>query len=173
MNETSTIRSSGMGVLAGIAGGVVLLSLYVAFRRVEGHDVWSALEMAGAPWVGARAVRPGPDFRAVGVGLGAHFAISAGWGLLFGLVFHGLSRLGTVVAGLVWGFAVWAVMFWLVLPLAGMTQVIRDLPVGEAVLGHLAFGLAVGVFFMSAQPARVPRRIMGQNSEPRPHSSAG
>ena len=154
MKAMSPIRSEALGALAGVLGGLVLAAFFVAMSWKDGHDLWQPLKLAGYPLLAARALRPGLDNVAIAVGVALHLGISAAWGLSFGLVFHGLSRLGTFVAGLVWGFAAWAVMSWLVLPLADMIDVARAMPLGRAIFAHLLFGATLAVAFMPAQPAR-------------------
>ena len=74
---------------------------------VKGIDPWqTALKGAAAPLSGEAAMRPGFEAGPVLLGLVCHFAVSIGWGLLFGLVAYGVA----------WGIVVWLGMFYVVLP---------------------------------------------------------
>ncbi len=150
-------RAFGGGIVAGIVAGLVLAAYLVGMNVVEGVDVWLALKGAGQPLTGDRAAEPGFDLNAVLVGAGAHFGISIIWGLLFAMLFYGASKLGTVSLGAVWGIVVWLMMYYLVLPLAGMSHVPKMVPLGQAVLTHLIFGLTLGVAFLPFQRPRGQR----------------
>jgi hypothetical protein len=106
---------------------------------------------AAIPLLGERAMAPGFDGTAVLLGLVIHFAISAAWGIVFGLLFQGLSRGATIGAGFAWGFVVWLVMYYLVLPLAGMSEMARSTPIGMAIVSHVLFGLSVALGFLPFQ----------------------
>ena len=126
MEATMTRRNWGRaftgGILAGVVAGLVLAAILVGMNVVEGRDIWPALKGAGMPFLGERAAQPGFDLQAVLVGAGAHFGISIIWGLLFAVLFYGASKLGTVSLGAVWGIVAWLVMYYMVLPLAGLSQ---------------------------------------------------
>ena len=142
------------GVVAGIIGGLVLAAILVVANIAAGGDGWAALKGAAAPFLGARAQADGFDGGAVALGLACHFAISILWGLLFAVISYGLSRGATVLAGALWGIVVWFGMFYLVLPVAGLPGVAQSTPLLDAIVSHLAFGLAVGVGFLPFQHER-------------------
>ncbi|MBI2893644.1 MAG: hypothetical protein HYY06_08835 [Deltaproteobacteria bacterium] len=151
------VPAVGGGLVAGVAGGAVMGILMMFLRALAQRDIWTWLKLAAIPLLGDRATRPGLDPGAVLVGAAVHFAISATWGLVFGILFHGLTRGVTVIAGAVWGITVWLVMFYLVLPVAGAGQVVRTMPVALALFEHLAFGLSVGAGFLPFQRPLVAR----------------
>jgi hypothetical protein len=66
-----------------------------------------------------------------------------------------MSRGATIALGVAWGLVVWLGMYYVVLPLVGLGDMVRATPVGMAVLSHLVFGLGVGLGFAPYQP-RVP-----------------
>jgi hypothetical protein len=153
-------RSGGAfkgGIVAGLVGGLVLSVFLLILNAAGGRDVWMGMKGAGLPFLGERAMRPGFDAVAVGVGVLSHFLVSVAWGLPFGLLFYGLDRARTVVLGVAWGFVVWIGMYYLVLPLAGAGQVARSAPVGMAILTHVLFGLSVALAFLRYQPRRAAR----------------
>lgn len=153
-SELSGRRRITGGVFAGVIGGAVIAIFMLAVSIVKGQDVWSGMKMAGAPFLGERAMLPGFDLGAVLVGVLSHFAVSIVWGVLFGILFHGLGKPATVAVGAIYGIVVWLGMFYVVLPLFGLSEIARSAPVGMAVLEHVLFGLAVGVGFLPFQRRR-------------------
>ena len=146
------------GVVAGIVGGLAL-AVYLAIQAIaQGAALAPVFKGAALPFfspdrVGSPAWDPAP----VALGLIAHLGVSILWGVLFGLLFYGLSRAGTIVAGLFWGLVVWLAMFYVVLPLVGGFGVTQATPLWSAVLMHLVFGLFTAVGFLPFQ-RKVPRR---------------
>jgi uncharacterized membrane protein YagU involved in acid resistance len=159
MEATMTRRNWGRaftgGIVAGVVAGLVLAAILVGMNVVEGRDIWPALKGAGMPFLGERAAQPGFDLQAVLIGAGSHFGISIIWGLLFAVLFYGASKLGTVSLGAAWGIVVWLVMYYVVLPLAGLSELPKMVPLSQAVLTHLVFGLIIGIAFL---PFQRPRR---------------
>jgi hypothetical protein len=158
MERTTDIPSRGHavggGVVAGVIGGAVMEILLLITMRMHGGDIWAAMKGAATPFVHARAQQPGFDAPMVLLGLCCHFAISIIWGALFALLFYGLSKGATVIAGAFWGIVVWLVMYYAVLPIAGLAAAARGTPVANAVIMHVVFGLAVGLGFLPFQRTR-------------------
>lgn len=148
-------RALAGGVVAGIAGGIVISLVMVTTALATAQDVWPVLKGAGAPVLGDRATAPGFDAIAVVLGVAIHFAVSIAWGVVFAALFFGLSRGTTLVAGAVWGVVVWLVMAFVVLPLIGLGELGRGGPIAVAVLEHVLFGFAVGLGFAPYQRPRV------------------
>jgi hypothetical protein len=144
-------RAAGGGALAGLLSGLVLAVVLVMINVSSGGSLWTPLKFAGAPLLGERAMMPGFDAVGVLVGVGTHLAVSAFWGLTFGVVFFGGSRGLTLLAGLAWGFVVWLVMHFGVMPLVGLGAAARQSPYGIAILEHLLFGVVLAVAFLPFQ----------------------
>lgn len=144
-------RALGGGVIAGIVGGIVIAVVMLVINLARGQDVWMGMKGAGAPFLGDRAMQPGFDALAVIVGVLSHFAVSVVWGALFGLSFYGLGRRATIAAGVLWGFVVWLGMYYVVLPIIGLSEMARAAPVAEAIVGHVIFGVAVALGFLPFQ----------------------
>jgi uncharacterized membrane protein YagU involved in acid resistance len=144
----------GGGVVAGLVGGAALALVMLIAALIQGHDIWIGMKGAAAPFLHERAMQPGFDATAVALGVVCHFAVSIVWGVLFAAVWYGLSRGVTIGAGAVWGIVVWLAMYYVVLPVAGLSQMAHETPVGMAILSHLIFGLVVAVSFLPYQRTR-------------------
>lgn len=152
--EQPTIRPGhgvGPGAFAGAMAGVVLAVVRAVTAARAGGESWHPLEIASAPLLGPRALEPGFDATALVLGLVIHLALSVAWGAAFGLFFHGLSRRGTVIAGAFYGLVVWLLMFYVVLPLAGLSEVAATIATRTAIVDHVVFGLAIGIAYAPFQ----------------------
>ena len=72
-------------------------------------------------------------------------------GIAFAAIFYGLSRAGTIVAGVLWGFVVWVVMYYAVLPAFGLAAHASETPIADAVLLHVLFGFVLAIGFLPYQ----------------------
>ncbi|GEM_PF-3059539 len=152
--NTEQTHAAYGGMIAGIVGGVAIAVFMLVMAYSRGGDLWMVFKGAGYPFLGDRALQPGFDALAIAVGTLSHFAVSITWGVLFGLLFFGLSSAATLVAGLLWGVVVWLGMFYVILPLIGAGFMARGMPVSLAVTEHLMFGIAMGVGFLPFQRMR-------------------
>ncbi|UQA58032.1 DUF6789 family protein [Polyangium aurulentum] len=157
--QQTTIAITG-GALSGILGGIAL-SLYMLLATIaRGADPWLAFKFASVAFYGDRALQHGFSADTVIWGILAHFAIAAGWGLLFGLLVFGASRGATVFAGVVWGFVVWIAMYHIVLPLAGLADIAQGSSAAGSIIAHIIFGVSLAIGFLPFQ------RPMGYSSTP-------
>ncbi len=139
------------GIAAGLVGGAVLSIYLLLMNLARGNDLWVVAKAAGAPFLGERSLMPGFDAGAILVGLLSHFAISAIWGALFGLLFFGMPKAATPIAGAMWGLVVWLVMSYVVLPVVGLREMAQSVAPLAAALEHVVFGLVVGLAFIPFQ----------------------
>lgn len=139
------------GLFAGIMGGLALDIFWLLVAWLNALDAWAPLKSPGAVFLGVRARTPGFDLGALAVGQLTHFAVSAFWGLLFGLLVYGVSKPSTVWMGLLWGLFVCAAMFLVVLPMVGLGGMAQSTPVFNAIVQHLLYGLATAVAFLPFQ----------------------
>jgi hypothetical protein len=142
--------------VAGVVGGIVLSVFTLALSLASGADGWLAMKAPASPLLGERALRAGFDAMAIGLGLLSHFATSIVWGVLFGLLFFGLTRLGTLLAGGCWAVVVWIAMRYAVLPALGMGELGAAFPMSIEVFSHLLFGVSAAAAFLPFQRA-LPR----------------
>jgi hypothetical protein len=146
-------QALGGGVVAGIIGGVVLAIMLAIGALAKRQDLWPVFKAAAAPFLKERAFQPGFDGPAILLGVICHFAVSIVWGVLFAVIFFGLPRGPTVVWGLVWGFVVWLVMYYVVMPIAGLPLTATE-PSELPIISHVFFGLAVALGFLPFQRMR-------------------
>jgi nitric oxide reductase large subunit len=146
------------GVVAGIVGGVVMSVFMVLMNVLRGADPYVPLKAASYPFLGELAFEPGLAVAPILLGVATHLMVSIGWGILFGVLFYGLSKAATLGVSLVWGVCVWLGMFYVVLPLAGVGEIARGAPRAMAVIEHLLFGLSIGLGFLPFQRTR-PRPL--------------
>jgi hypothetical protein len=155
-------RALGGGAIAGIVGGIALTIALLFGAWMTGASGWVILKFASLPFLSdARVFQPGFEAGPVLLGVTLHFLVSVGWGVLFALFFYGLSRGGTVLAGLLWGVVVWLAMYYAVMPLLGLGAIARGAPVWPALINHLIFGLFVGLGFLPFQRRIVRRARVG------------
>jgi hypothetical protein len=139
------------GAVAGIAAGGVLTLMMTFMSAVAGHDIWYGMKGAAAPILGGAATGPGFSFLPVMVGLTMHFFISMLWGIGFGFIAYHLDRRTTLIAGGLYGLVVWLGMFYVVLPLVGLSQMAAEAPVVKNALYHVFFGLSIAVPFLALE----------------------
>lgn len=139
------------GLVAGLAGALVFSAVLVAMTHASGGDVWTALKFPGSPFLGNRSLAPGFDPVALLVGVLSHLGVAAVWGLLFSLLFYGLSWPATIAAGALWGVVAWLGMFYVVLPTVRLGSMASRMPAPAAILEHVAFGLAMALAFLPFQ----------------------
>ena len=144
------------GAIAGVAAGLVAGLCLVVSSALHGQPFWIAPKLASAPFFGERALHPGFDAVPLLVGVVTHFGVCAAWGALFGAIFYGFTSGATVALGALWGLVVWLAMHYGVLPLLGVANLLAIVPVGIALVGHVLFGIALGLAFLPFQRVRRP-----------------
>ncbi len=143
------------GIVAGIVGGLVVALLMLLANVIMRENAWTVFGLAAKPILGKSALEPGFHALPVIVGVVSHFAVSIAWAIPFALIAYGLMRNETVLAGALWGIVVWLVMFYIVLPLVGLRDVVRTTAVMAALLEHMLFGIALGLGFLPYQRPEV------------------
>jgi hypothetical protein len=144
------------GAIAGVAAGLLAGVCLVVSSALNGQAVWIPPKLASAPFFGERSLHPDFDALPLLVGLATHFAVCAAWGALFGAIFYGATRGATVALGALWGLVVWLAMHYGVLPLLGVANLLAIVPVGVSLIGHVLFGITLGVAFLPFQRVRRP-----------------
>ena len=153
-DESQARGAARAGALSGLFAGLFLTVVMTAMAVARALDPWYGVKGASVTFLGARALEPGFDLVAVLLGLGCHLLISAGWGLLFGLLVDGLGPLVTMLAGIAWSFVVWLSMFYVILPVAGLAGMRDEISVGKAITFHLVFGIALATAYVVVRQVR-------------------
>jgi hypothetical protein len=141
-------RAIARGAMAGIVAGVFLTLMMTGMSAAGGKDIWYGIKGASAPFFGSRAMQPGFDAVPVVVGFVSHLVISAGWGAIFAIIVEGWNRALTIVGGVLFAFVVWIGMYYLVLPIVGLSSMQDDAPVGRAIAFHLIFTIALTAAYL-------------------------
>jgi hypothetical protein len=145
-----TERAAKGGVVAGLVSGLVILVVLAIINALEGKSVLGGLKFASYPFFGNRVFEPGFDHVTIVAGIATHLAVSMFWGTLFGLLFFGLTKGMTLLAGAFWGLLVWVVMLYVVLPVLGFPAGGNN-PMAMAIFTHLLFGVTLAAAFLPFQ----------------------
>lgn len=126
------------GAVAGAAAGAAMAVFFMLLGSWLGMGWLGIPQGIGALFYGSGAMGRGPP---AFWGLAVHFAVSVGLGVLFAaIVPRNASPLGSVMGGILYAIAVWAVMTWVVIRML-------DRPLADLV-DHMPFGwLSANVIF--------------------------
>jgi hypothetical protein len=149
-NQWQVDRAVKGGVIAGLVSGVVVSTFLAVMNAIQGRDVLMGLKFAGVPFLGQRAFQPGFDHVAIVIGVATHLSVSLFWSILFCLVFFGLSKSMTLLAGAFWGLVIWVTMLYVVFPILGFPAGGTN-PIGMAIFTHLLFGVVMAATFLPFQ----------------------
>lgn len=147
MNETTKDTGARFtaGAIAGVIAGIVMAMIAMSRAAFVGMSFWFPVEQIAATFYGVDALLGGGGPIIVGVLI--HMVTSAVLGGLAGLFLAKLSTAGAFGAGLLVGVVIWALMTFLVLPIAN--EVMRErvaLMSGWWFTYHLVFG---GMLFLT------------------------
>ena len=141
------------GILAGIVSNVVLTLLRMtlliewqlvldlilgpwrpAFWRAVLPELWVPLKLFAYPLIGARSLAVGFDGTVVLLGVGIRLVFAICSGALFGLLAHRLSRIETVVLGILCGIVFWAASSHVITPpiVQSVGRLVEFIPYGLA-----------------------------------------
>lgn len=149
---TRGLRASGQGIVAGLAGGVLFTVVMVQIGFLS--------TVAGL--VGGSSVV---------VGLLVHLVIAAVIGVAYGLLF--IRRSHDAGSALGWGIA-YGVLWWLLGPMTLLPTFLGDGPTWTvaaateaypALIGHIAYGAALGAVFFRLELRRDPWWISRSDAE--------
>jgi hypothetical protein len=149
------------GIIAGLVGGLAMTAYTMIAELTAGHSMFTPSYMVGAPIVGMGAMERGMSggafhFEPVPamVGMVVHFLWAAFWGLVFGVVLwitrvSGWPGFGL---GIVYAYAVGAIMSLLVMPAVGLKPMWEMPGPIFFALDHLAYGLPLGIWALAFAP---------------------
>lgn len=144
------------GAIAGLGAGVVMAIVSAIIAGLRGVDIWLEAKQIAAP------LFPGFDPSALGFALGPivvgtliHLLLSAAFGATFSIVTRRLLKLPSdmgipVLSGLIYGFALWTLAFFIVLPM--LNPALLDMYQPAFIIQHLIFGVMLGLFYAILRP---------------------
>lgn len=143
------------GAIAGLAGGLAMAIVGAIISLTIGGDIWLESKQIAAAVYGPALAAPGFDAGPVLVGTLLHFAASAAFGAIFGIVMRRVLRLtsdfGTMVlAGLIYGMLLWLLAFFVVLPLFNPTLLETYAP--SFIIQHIVYGMVTGLVYTWLRP---------------------
>jgi hypothetical protein len=127
------------GLFSGLIGGLVMALVMVLLAVLNGGTPDKMLSRFSTGIPGSAIT-----------GILTHLAMSAVYGILFGILLHGLrsawkGRIAGWLAGFVYGFILFLMAAGLILP--NSTSSLIELPLGCLLLGHLSYGLGLGLAY--------------------------
>lgn len=152
------------GVLSGLLAGAVLATVCMVQSARDGLGVLFPVQLMAGVFYGVDVILGGAG--PFWAGLALNSALSAGLGVLFSLALRPDARTGDAVwGGLLFGFGVWTVQTYLLLPWLNPTFAERLAFVpGTWLFAHLCFGASLGVV------ARLRRRFVRRSGHAVPSS---
>jgi hypothetical protein len=150
------------GLIGGLIAGIIFaLFEVIAAAVMMGPDAFFVpLRMIGAIVLGPQALEPSyPLIPAALAGTGVHVVLSLLFGLIFGVigaVVPALARTtaGLIVAGSLFGLALWLVNFFVIAPVAGWTWFPeRTDPIIQFLAHTFFFGTVLGIWVDRAAAA--------------------
>ncbi len=133
------------GILAGAFGGACMaLAANLGAFYLE-SDFWGPMKNVSAVFLGEGAQQG--SFAVILVGAATHFLFSIIWGVIFSFITKRVtSSSSEVVAGILFGGAVWAFMTYLFLPVVSPEVIVaREGMEGWWFGYHMVFGFGLGI----------------------------
>ncbi len=160
-----------IGAIAGMIGGAVMaMFTMIATATYLNMGFFTPLYAIASPLAGQQTLmtsqHQGLFSFALGpalVGLIVHMMWSALYGMIFGLIVYATHLKGTlaVISGMVYGVLVMLLMSFIVAPIAGAPNLLQMLGGLSFTLGHLMFGLVLGLW-----PVVRPQDFVSSASRP-------
>jgi hypothetical protein len=141
------------GTIAGLGGGLAMIVVAALLTAAGGGDVWREPREIAQPLFG---VVSSNDWAPVLVGTILHFLIAGLLGAVFGIVSRRMLHLPSdygvpVLAGLIYGMALWALAFFVVLPI--LNPALLDTYAPSFIIQHLIYGVVTGLLYAQLRPA--------------------
>jgi uncharacterized membrane protein YagU involved in acid resistance len=141
----STYRASAgarvaAGIAAGLVGGILMIGFMMVYADRTGAGATTPLKALGGLVYGVEAMIAGPPAIAAGVGIQLGFSILIG--ILFAICMsRATSTTAALFVGIMVGVAIWAAMYWYILPLENPTMAARTALIPQAYfIAHVMFG---------------------------------
>ena len=155
-NSSKLFKLLLIGAIVGMIGGAVMAMFsMIATATYLNMGFFTPLYAIASPLAGQQTLltsqHQGLFSFALGpalVGLVVHMMWSALYGMIFGLIVYATHLKGTsaVISGIVYGVLVMLLMSFIVAPIAGAPNLLQMLGGLSFTLGHLMFGLVLGLW---------------------------
>lgn len=147
------------GAIAGLIGGGAMTVVGALLASSVGNDVWLEPRQIATLIYGQAALTE-PGIGPIIVGTLLHLLVSALLGAIFGIVSRRWLRLpsdyGTpVLVGLSYGFMIWLVAYFVVLPLVNPAMLTTYAP--SFIIQNLVYGVVTGLVYTQLRPAPYAR----------------
>lgn len=141
------------GTIAGLGGGLAMIIAAALLTVAGGGDVWREPREIAQPLFGVVA---GNDWAPIVVGTILHFLTAGLLGAVFGIVSRRMLRLPSdygvpVLAGLIYGMALWALAYFVVLPF--VNPALLDTYAPSFIIQHIIYGVVTGLIYAQLRPA--------------------
>lgn len=151
------------GTIAGLVAGLAMLIVASVLTTALGGDVWIEAKAIAAPFYGPFVMRPGFEAGPVITGTIFHFLTAALLGSIYSIVTRRILKLPSdmgipVISGLIYGMFIWAVAYFLVLPI--LNPFMRATYAPAFIAQHLTYGIVLGLVYAILRP--LPYVLSGQ-----------
>jgi len=141
------------GMIAGLGGGLAMIVVAALLTAAGGGDIWREPREIAQPLFG---VVVSTDWAPIVVGTILHFLIAGLLGAVFGVVSRRVLRLPSdygvpVLAGLIYGMALWALAYFVVLPI--LNPALLDTYAPSFIIQHIIYGVVTGLIYTQLRPA--------------------
>lgn len=139
-NRIQPIQCMEAGLLAGLIAGIVMALVAMGRSASAGMSFWLPMQLIAGWFYGVDALIGGGWVVLVGIVI--HLAVSAGYGLVFGLIAARIPAAGSFWAGIAYSVTIWVLMTYLVVPGLDptMAQRVALVPAGWWFGYHLFYG---------------------------------
>lgn len=143
------------GAVAGLVAGAAMLVVAAILTAALGGDPWLEAKAIAAPFFGPTVMRPGFEAGPVIVGTIIHFIVSAVLGAIFSIIKRRILKLPSdmgvpVLAGLIYGFVIWAAAYFVILPI--VNPFLRGQYAPTFIIQHLVYGVVLGIVYAILRP---------------------
>jgi uncharacterized membrane protein YagU involved in acid resistance len=141
--RTSAGAKLAAGIAAGIVGGILMIGFMMVYADRTGAGATTPLKALGGLIYGLEAMVAGPTAILAGVVIQLGFSIAVG--ILFAMCMsRETSTVAALFAGIVVAIAIWAAMYWYVLPIENPTMAARTALIPQAYfIAHVLFGVGL------------------------------
>ena len=143
------------GAIAGLVAGLAMIIVSVVTALIIGGSIWIEVKAIAAPFFGPTVMRPGFEAAPVLVGTFFHFAMAALLGAIYSITTRRILKLPSdvgvpVLAGLIYGFFIWAMAYFIILPL--INPFLRGTYAPAFIMQHLVYGVVLGLVYAMLRP---------------------